>query len=72
MAELDTKLRKWGDSLAIIVPRKVVKEENLRARDTVRIKIKKETNLVDVFGILKGKLKQSAQQLKDEARRGWE
>jgi len=32
----------------------------------------KEADLSDLFGILKGKLKKTAQQLKDESRKGWE
>ena len=30
-----------------------------------------EVDLTDVFGIVKGKLKKTAQQLKDESRDGW-
>ena len=34
--------------------------------------IRRETDdFTDVFGLLKGKLKKSAQQLKDESRDGW-
>ena len=32
----------------------------------------KAADFSDVFGILKGKLKKTAQQLKDESRKGWE
>ncbi len=71
MAELNAKVRKWGDSLAVIIPKETADTEKISASDNVRIKIVKQTDLSDVFGLLKGKLKKSAQQLKDESRKGW-
>lgn len=55
MAEIIARVRKWRDSLVIIIPKNIAKEENLS----------------DVFGILKNKIKKNAQDLKDEARKGW-
>lgn len=71
MAELNTKVKKWGDSLAIIIPKETANIEKISVSDNVHVKIEKETDLSDVFGILKGKLKKTAQQLKDESRKGW-
>ncbi len=71
MAELETRIRKWGDSLAVIIPKEVVHKERFREKDKVHLKIDKEIDLSDVFGILKGKTKKNPQQLKNEARKGW-
>lgn len=71
MAELNAKVRKWGDSLAIIIPKETAEMEKINISDNVHIKIEKKMDFLDLFGIAKGKLKKSAQQLKDESREGW-
>ena len=69
MTEIETFARKWGDSIAIILPRKVVEKERIKERDRIRVKIKKEVSLIHLFGSLK--TNKTAQELKDESRRGW-
>ena len=71
MVDLNAKVRKWGDSLAVIIPKEIANKENIKTEDTVHLKINKETDLSDVFGLLKGKIKKTPQQLKDESRKGW-
>ena len=71
MADINVKVRKWGDSLAVIIPKEIAHNERIQASDTVRLNIIKQTDLSDVFGILKGKLKKSAQEIKDELRKEW-
>ena len=71
MAELNVKVRKWGDSLAVIIPKEIANNERINASDTIRMSIIKQTDISDVFGILKGKLKKSAQEIKDELRKEW-
>jgi len=70
MKELDTLARKWGDSIAIIIPKVIVKLERIRPKDRVHVIIKKEDDLSDLFG--KFKTKKTPQQLKDESKEGWE
>ena len=72
MAELDARIRKWGDSLAIIIPKEIVQQEQLHPHDKVRLTIKREIDFTDVFGLLKNKTKKTAQELKDESRKGWD
>lgn len=72
MAEMDTQVKKWGDSLAVIIPKEIAEKEKIHLKDKVHLRIEKETDLSDVFGILKGKLKKTPQQLKNEARKGWD
>ncbi len=71
MVEIETEVRKWGDSLAIIIPKQLANMEKIHLRDQVHVVIEKEMDLSDLFGIIKGKTKKSPQQLKDESRRGW-
>ena len=70
MITLKTPVRKWGDSVAVIIPKKLADAAKINAEDTVIITIKKEVDLFWLFGKLK--IKKSAQQLKDESREGWE
>ena len=71
MAELNVKVRKWGDSLAVIIPKVIADKEKISTNDNIHIKIEKKMNFLDLFGIAKGKIKKSAQQLKNESREGW-
>jgi antitoxin component of MazEF toxin-antitoxin module len=70
MAEVEARARKWGDSLAVIIPSDIAKAENIRVNDRIHISVKKEYDLSPIFGIWK--TKKTAQELKDEARKGWE
>ena len=70
MAEIDALARKWGDSLAVIIPKDIVKAERIRPHDKVHLTIQKEQDLSDLFGTLS--TEKTAQQLKDEAKEGWE
>jgi len=70
MAELDSIARKWGDSVAVIIPKEIVAEENIQPKDRVHLIIQKEHDLRDLFG--KFKTKKTPQQLKNESRTGWE
>jgi len=70
--EIKTKARKWGSSLAIILPKVVADAKKINENDDVVIEIKKPLLVKDVFGMLKGKIKRPAQEIKDEMRKGWE
>ena len=70
MAEIETIARRWGDSIAIIIPKDVADAEKIREKTKVKIKILKEEDLSDLFG--RFKTKKSPQELKNEAREGWE
>jgi len=68
--EIQTLARKWGDSIAVIIPRDIVKAEKIRPESKIRIKVIKEDDLSDLFG--KFKTKKTPQELKNESREGWE
>ncbi|MAE13069.1 hypothetical protein CMO92_00750 [Candidatus Woesearchaeota archaeon] len=55
MIATDTKLKAWGNSVGIVLPKKELQEEGLEIDDEVEITIKKKTNVLrEVFGTLKG------------------
>ena len=62
-------LKKWGNSLAIIIPREIARQKNLSEDDRVSIEIFKEADFDDVFGSLK--TNSTGQEFKDEAKKGW-
>ena len=51
--ETITKARKIGGSIAVIVPEDVVKKENIKPNDMVKIKISREDDLSFLWGKLK-------------------
>lgn len=64
------KVRKWGNSLGIVLPKQFVEERHIMEGDEVFITdVIKVTDLSDVFG--KIKIGISAQKFKDEVRKGW-
>lgn len=71
MTEADALTRKWGNSLGVIIPRSIVKEEHLEENEKIRIEIRKSHTAKELWGIMKG-LKIDAQKAKDEMRASWE
>ncbi|MEK6888907.1 MAG: AbrB/MazE/SpoVT family DNA-binding domain-containing protein [Nanoarchaeota archaeon] len=71
MTQGEAKLKRWGNSFAIVIPVDIIQKEKLREDDHVRFLLLKDSRKVlrETFGMLKGKLKKSGQQLKDELRR---
>ena len=53
MTAVEAKVKKWGNSLGLIIPKDIVRAEDLNTGDTVKIEILKEKR-VDGFGIFKG------------------
>lgn len=68
---VEVKLKKWGNSMAVVVPSRLVEERQLKENDTIIIEVVRKADLSDVFGMIK-KRKISGQQAKDEMRLGWE
>lgn len=66
---VEVQLKKWGNSIGIIIPREIVKERNLDKKRTILVEFIEKGDLTDVFGQLKTKA--TAQELKDLAREGW-
>ncbi len=67
---VNAKVRKWGNSLAVVLPRKLVDEEHITSNEEVSIGVNKKLKAKHIFGILPG-LKKHGQESKDEMRSGW-
>ena len=71
MSVVETKLRRWGNSFGVVIPMEIVEREKIKENESVSIIIvpdsRKAFNVT--FGMLKGKLKKSSQQIKDELKR---
>ncbi|MBS3149239.1 AbrB/MazE/SpoVT family DNA-binding domain-containing protein [Candidatus Woesearchaeota archaeon] len=54
MIKSEAKLKAWGNSIGIVLPKESLKEENLNVNDEVEVIIRKKSNpLKDIFGKLK-------------------
>jgi len=69
MVAMTVKLRRWGNSLAAIIPAEVAREAGLEEGDEVVLDVDKHANLRRAFGSMKHGV--DAQRMKDEARKEW-
>lgn len=71
MQQITTKIRRWGNSFGILLPREILKKEHLKegSEVTLNINTAKVTKVKDIFGLLKGKIKKDTQTLMDEVDR---
>ena len=52
--ETTVKTKKWGNSLGIVLPSDLVREEEIKVGEEVVVEIKKRTNVLkELFGALK-------------------
>jgi antitoxin component of MazEF toxin-antitoxin module len=71
--EVKTTAKRWGSSIGIILPKAIVEANRIRENDEVLIEVKKKILAGEMFGRFpEWKSKKSAQELKDEARKGWD
>jgi len=63
-------VKPWGSSLGIVLPKEVVKTEGIKPMQEVIVDVTRKPDLRKIFGTMK--LKRTAQELKDEFRKGWE
>jgi predicted DNA-binding antitoxin AbrB/MazE fold protein len=63
MERINTTVKKWGNSYGIILPKEVVKSQDLKEgiRIEVILETKNKNHVKDMFGILKGKLKKDTE-----------
>ena len=56
MIEVESKLRRWGRSIGLVVPKKIVETEKLKEGDSVKLVLAKKSNVLkEVFGTLRFK-----------------
>ena len=70
--EIKAKAKRWGSSIGIVLPKSIVESKKIRENDEVIIEIKKSVIAGEVFGRFAGRFKKSTQELKDDARKGWD
>ena len=70
MAATNARVRRWGSSLGLVLPKEVVRREVLREGDEVTLQVKKAQTVREIFGTLRG-WRVNPQKLKDELREGW-
>ena len=65
METKDIKVKKWGNSFGIIIPRDIIEKQNIKEGISVRINIqaKNKTKAKDIFGVLKNKIKKNTDDL---------
>jgi len=68
---MKAKVRKWGSSLGIVIPKEVAEAKGVRPGDEVVAEIKKLSSVGEIFGSLKG-WRKPTQRIKEEVRKGWE
>lgn len=72
MVMISGKLRKWGNSFGVVIPKEIAKKEKFKAGEKVDILIIPKTNVLkETFGSLKG-WKIDTQKILDELDRGEE
>ena len=69
---IEVKIKKWGNSMGIILPKEILDKKDLKENQTIVIEIVKKADLSYIFGSLKSKKNISGQKFKDIAREGWE
>ena len=71
MSVVETKLRKWGNSFGVVIPIEIVEKEKMKENESVSIIIVPDSRKVlsETFGMGKGRLTKTGQQIKDEFRK---
>ena len=70
--EVKVRAKRWGSSIGVIIPKEVIEAKRIRENDEIIVEVKNRPLAGEFFCRLKGKLRESGQELKDEMRRGWE
>lgn len=66
---IEVVLKKWGNSMGVVLPKEMVEKEELKENQKVLIEVVKEADFTKLFGSLKRKM--SGQEFKDMVREGW-
>mgnify|MGYP001574653238 CR=1 FL=1 len=68
----ETITRRWGNSIAVIIPNDFVVKQDIKENEPIKIEVKKRRPRAGAFFGFAPELKRwSTQELKDEARKGW-
>lgn len=67
---IQTSVKKWGNSMGIILPKNFVEEKELEENDVVVVNVVKKADIKHLAGSLKRKM--SGQEFKDMVKKEWE
>ena len=71
--EIKATTRKWGNSIAVVIPKEIVEKQRIKEDQEIVITVETERPKAGVlFGRFPELRKTTTQELKDEARYGWE
>ena len=66
---IQARLRKWGNSIGIVIPNDVLRSQSLKEGEEVIVEIERKKSMKELFGSLKIKI--DSQKLKDQLRKEW-
>jgi antitoxin component of MazEF toxin-antitoxin module len=68
--QAEVTVRKWGNSLGVVLPKEFVEDTHIKENNHVIISLVKKADLTELFGSLTRTC--SGQEFKDLVRKGWE
>ncbi len=72
MIEVETKVRKWGRSFGVVIPKEKIKEERIKENETIMLLIGKKKNVLrEAFGTFKFK-KSTEEMLRESNKECWD
>ncbi len=71
MVEIEVVPRRWGNSLAVVIPANIVEKQNIRENKPIKLKFENERPKAGVLWGFAKDWKTPTQQMKDEMREGW-
>jgi len=74
METTEAKVKKWGNSFGIIIPKEIIDKQQIKEGITVKINIQtnNKSTAGDIFGILKKKLNRDTDDLLKEVNEDFE
>ena len=71
MSTIQAKVKRWGNSFGIIIPSETIAKRKIKENQNLSVIILEDSRKAfeETFGIGRGKIKKTAQQIKDELRR---
>ena len=67
MIEIVSKTKKWGTSLAFVIPKDVVVKKHLKPNQEIKVLLEEDNSTLErTFGILRGKIKESTEDIMRE------
>jgi antitoxin component of MazEF toxin-antitoxin module len=73
--KMECTVKKWGNSVGVILPGNIVKEMDLKPNDKIRIDIEKGVKGKDIWNLLpkqKRNAQRDTQKIVDELKKGWD